>query len=146
MRLLRPHTNYKTTDQTFIVRVVSTWNSLLPDILSSRNSRTFRQSLLRRIPDRKCNIVSNITVNDFWRISLLNFYLNMLYTSIWLNTTISRYLSYVIVKNDNYNFLIYICVHTSVPFKCCIGLWLPFFKICELLSYSTYYVYFLKNK
>jgi len=53
MRLLRPRTNYKTTDQTFIVRVVSTWNSLLPDIglLSSRNSRTFRQSLLRHIPD-----------------------------------------------------------------------------------------------
>jgi len=39
MRLLRPRTNYKTTDQTFIVRVVSTWNSLLPDILSSQNSR-----------------------------------------------------------------------------------------------------------
>jgi len=51
MRLLRPRTNYKTTDQTFIVQVVSICNSLLPDILSFCSSRAFRLPLLRHTPD-----------------------------------------------------------------------------------------------
>jgi len=49
MRLLRPHTNYKSTDQTFIVRVVSIWNSLLLDLIYSRSSRAYRLSLLPRV-------------------------------------------------------------------------------------------------
>jgi len=34
------------------------------------------------------DIVSNISVDDFWRISLLHFYFKMLYTSIWFNLSI----------------------------------------------------------
>jgi len=72
----------------FIVRVVSTWSSLLSDIglyflfvilaLQSRYVTSVTAASHTRLA--KCNIVSNISVDDFWRISLLHFYFKMLYT------------------------------------------------------------------
>jgi len=53
-------------------------------------------------PTSKCNIVSNISVDNFWRISLLHFLLLYIYCTL---------LSGLIF---DYNCLIYILVHTSV--------------------------------